>query len=182
MTFVLLSAGCSDGDAGTQPTPSTSGGQSVAETTTPSPTDTVQPPVMPAAAKKADIAGAEAFLKYYWSTVDYAFVTGDVDELKKLGRPECDACSTTVANIEGVYSSGKAITGGASNLREIVVRPGNAEAGLSVRAIFSQDAFVIHEGDSTDEASASEEFLMLTIVRWSGSSWQVAEWGKDDGK
>lgn len=147
-------------------------------------TPTVAPPTLPAAAQTPDAAGAEAFTRYFWQLTDFAFNTGLTEGLETNSRPECAACSETVKNIREVYSQGQSISGGTTSLREVVATPADPEAGLEVRAIFSQEAFdvVDTEGALLQQNPATDEFLMLMVVRWDGSAWRVAEWGKDDGQ
>ena len=69
------------------------------------------PPEMPEAAKGTDAAAAEAFVKFYWATVNYAQATGNTDALRALGD-NCVNCDNSVDFIEEVYGGGGHIRGG----------------------------------------------------------------------
>jgi hypothetical protein len=183
VTLVLLSAGCSDGDAGTQPTPSTSGGQSVAETTTPSPTHTVQPPEMPAAAKKADDAGAEAFVRYYFDTVNYAYASGDLKPMEVLRDGQCNACRTLERHIHDAYSTGGRIEGALVDVTEVTPTPGDYSVGAEVRAVIQQSAGRQVDGTGKElETFPASKKRLARFALANSDGWRILEWGGDDGQ
>jgi hypothetical protein len=178
MTFVLLSAGCSDGDAGTQPTPSTSGGQSVAETTTPSPTQTVQPPVMPAAAKKSDLAGAEAFIRYYFDTVNYAYATGDLERTQSIRASDCAACKSLEDGIRKGYANDQRLQGGHVEVGDVVVTPGDLSKGADINVVAEQaTADVIGpDGNVVDQYPGTPKAAYRFLLDYD-DGWVVSQWG-----
>lgn len=75
-------------------------------------------PTLPPEAMGDDAAAAEAFVKFYWETVNYAQETGDTAELEGLAD-RCKNCDNGIEFIEGVYSGGGAIVGGEGTPRRL---------------------------------------------------------------
>lgn len=113
----LLLAGCNGSD---DPSPSTTSSSSstTATSSTTSTTSTTAPtaeapvkPEFPAEAEENTQAGAEAFVRYYWDAVNYAWTAPDDKILIDLAAADCEACDAiadTAANyVEGEerYSS-----------------------------------------------------------------------------
>ncbi|GAB3197244.1 hypothetical protein GCM10027062_08560 [Nocardioides hungaricus] len=75
------------------------------------------PPQMPAVAKGTDAAAAEAFVRFYQDTVNYAQQTGDVKALRMLGL-KCRGCDAGIEFITDVYEGGGTINGGDGRVAE----------------------------------------------------------------
>src|SRR6478736_5613204 len=56
------------------------------------PAQNVPVPVLPEVAKTETKEGAEAFTKYWFSVLSYAYETGDTAALSTLSKPECTVC------------------------------------------------------------------------------------------
>lgn len=105
MVPLLLVAGCSDEEP--EPImPTTS-----SPTTAPSSTPTVDPLAIPAEAKKATKAGAEALVRHFFAMNDYFLETGDADPVRKLYRPTCIYCEAPVQIFEFGQKKGHTYSG-----------------------------------------------------------------------
>ncbi|HNQ06367.1 MAG TPA: DUF6318 family protein [Tetrasphaera sp.] len=107
MASLALLSGCDGGAA--DPSPSTS---NTTATTPPSPTSSSTPstetttlsatttgyvpvkPDFPAAAKKQTLKSAEAFVKYYYELVNYAYAKPEAGLLGPLGTDDCKSCKS----------------------------------------------------------------------------------------
>src|SRR5215218_7689958 len=124
----LLLAGCSGGapaDPGTSsPTAAETTSPSATPTPTPTPSAVYKPadasgpaqnvpvPVLPEVAKTETKEGAEAFAKYWFSVLSYAYETGDVALLESLEPPSCAACQKVKEVIRDWHSEGRRLVGG----------------------------------------------------------------------
>lgn len=70
------------------------------------------PPEMPEAAKGTDAAAAEAFVKFYWETVNYAQQSGDLAGLREISSDKCIACQAGIDYLEDVFAKNGEFTGG----------------------------------------------------------------------
>jgi len=108
--IAVLVAGCGSAD---EPAPEP-------EHATSSPSDA--PPPMPRAAKDDTDSGAIAFTKHYVDVLNYAAVTGDTVELKRLSSPKCEGCQEYIDLYEETYESGGYFKGGEWELSNIEVQ------------------------------------------------------------
>jgi hypothetical protein len=132
VTFVvagsLLLAGCSGGapaDPGTaSPTAAESAPPSATATPTPTPSAVYKPadasgpaqnvpvPVLPEVAKTETKEGLEAFTRYWFEQLNYAYQTGDVAGLEAVTSPNCDYCSKLTASLTTNYQGDRWLAGG----------------------------------------------------------------------
>ena len=96
---LLALAGCSDDESQAKPQdPTTSAAMS------PSPNETG--PTMPPEATTMDEASAEAFLRYFVSTINHAERTGDVTPLSEASDARCKSCQGIISTVEQLYADG----------------------------------------------------------------------------
>ncbi|MFC9772120.1 MULTISPECIES: DUF6318 family protein [unclassified Pseudarthrobacter] len=121
-------AGCSGGapaDPGPgSATPSPSASPSVTPTPTPTPSAVYKPadasgpaqnvpvPVLPEVAKTETKEGAEAFTKYWFSVLSYAYETGNVDMFEQVEPLGCTTCLKVKEVIKNWHSEGRWLVGG----------------------------------------------------------------------
>ncbi|WP_458779418.1 DUF6318 family protein [Arthrobacter sp. D3-16] len=124
----LMLAGCAGGapaDPGTaSPVVSQSTSPSPSLTPTPTPTAAYKPadasgpaqnvpvPVLPEVAKTETKEGAEAFAKYWFSVLSYAYETGDIAIFESVEPPSCAACQKVKEVIRDWHSEGRWLVGG----------------------------------------------------------------------
>ncbi len=107
--------------AGSTPTPSAPSAPSASETS--EPTGPIAPiaPTLPPEAQGKGVKAAEAFVRHYYETVNYAQATGDTHYLRSLGSPGCSACTGGVDTIDRVVNQGGTIEGGAYTVTDATV-------------------------------------------------------------
>ncbi len=131
VTLTLLAGLTACGESGGEPavSPSATATTSASPTTTPTPSPTptatykpasaegpaenVPVPVLPAEAKKETKAGLEAFAKYWYELVEYAYETGDLEPLKAVSGPSCVACNGAYELVTKGYVADDYTSGGA---------------------------------------------------------------------
>lgn len=188
--FVL--AGCAGGSPGPGASPDSSlSSPSVTATPTPSPTPTavyrpadasgpaqnVPVPVLPAVAKTETKEGLEAFAKYWYSTLSYAYETGDMRPMEAVSKPTCQSCAKVKKVVEGWHSSGRWLEGGrvtvvAAQSKFIEVAPKQYQVILMVR----QEPLSYYNSDKTlDEATpATPAIGDIMVAAYTTKGW-VAE-------
>jgi len=73
---------------------------------TSSPTPTPAAPTIPPEATEHSADGAAAFVKYYYSLINYAAVTGDTSHLESASGNDCRACERLVKRYAALYAEG----------------------------------------------------------------------------
>ncbi|WP_461190335.1 DUF6318 family protein [Arthrobacter sp. Z4-13] len=76
------------------------------------PAQNVPVPVLPEVAKTETKEGAEAFAKYWFSVLSYAYETGDLVLLESVEPPSCAACQKVKKVIRDWHSEGRWLVGG----------------------------------------------------------------------
>lgn len=112
VVLVLGLAGCSSDD----PEPNVAPPSPTVPSTTGTSAET--PPEMPDAAKGTDAAAAEAFVEFYWDTVNYAQRTGDLSSLREISAEECIACQAGLDYLADVFAKDGSITGGVGRVSD----------------------------------------------------------------
>ncbi len=97
---------------------------SATATATPSPTPAYKPadangkaenvpvPVLPEAAKANSKEGVEAFARYWFQVMSYAYETGDVGPLAKITATSCEMCEGVKRAVAQAYTNGQWLSGG----------------------------------------------------------------------
>ena len=81
-------------------------------------------PVMPDLARENTDAGAEAFVRHYIDTLNYARSSGALEPIEALSDPECINCNVTFDTMRGVFGRGGKYEGGASDQSKQSVKLG----------------------------------------------------------
>lgn len=127
--FAVALSGCNSGDSpGPGGTSSPVAAETPTATATPSPTPTpsavykpadasgpaqnVPVPVLPEVAKTETKEGLEAFAKYWFELLNYAYQTGDVGGLESVTSPDCDYCSKLSTSLTTNYQGDRWLSGG----------------------------------------------------------------------
>ncbi|WP_157884115.1 DUF6318 family protein [Arthrobacter alpinus] len=76
------------------------------------PAENVPKPVLPAKAQEFSKEGLIAFTEYWYSTLSYAFETGDPEPLMTISAPDCATCEAMKKGVVHGHEGGKWIKGG----------------------------------------------------------------------
>lgn len=191
---VLALAGCAGGapaDPGSSsPAATEAATPSASPTPTPAPSAVYKPadasgpaqnvpvPVLPEVAKTETKEGAEAFTKYWFSVLSYAYETGDTVVLSQLSKPECTFCQGLVDDIEAAWADNKWISGGQI---EIPVATGKPSSDGSTQVVLQvlQKELVIHNQDGSlyQEKTAATNAGSVAVVKFAEGAWVVSDLG-----
>jgi hypothetical protein len=176
----LVAAGCSDDDPEPRidPTPGTSPTGSAS----PSPS-TARPSVQPSEPPEADnrdLAGAEAFIRYFWDLANYAQSTGDTSTLRRLGSESCGGCNGAFDFIDEVYSAQGTIKGGKYTLGRLVTTELTASGSDAVifRSTFptSNTRQVVSRPGEEPEVYEAATVRARFTLSYKPEGWQVDIW------
>jgi hypothetical protein len=137
----------------------------------PSPTEPTEP-TLPPEAEEETKAGAEAFVEFYWVTVNYAQQTGDLDLLRSLSIPGCGGCNGGIESIERIYKRGGRITGGQHRVMSaaVIQPPSQSWAADVVVRVGRQ---TISGAGDLDQTSAAGRLALLFGLEHRGGTWLV---------
>lgn len=124
-------AGCTAGGSSPEPTPKMPSPSSSSTSTAPSPTEPVEP-TPPPEMEGDDIAGAEAFVEYYFARWDHAMVDGDTSALERIAFPTCGPCAGVAKGIDGTYKNGGTVKGGLHDVQSVRLSENSGVAGVRI--------------------------------------------------
>ncbi|WP_066273930.1 DUF6318 family protein [Arthrobacter sp. OY3WO11] len=188
----LLLAGCAGGapaDPGTvSATPAESATSSPSATSTPTPSAVYKPadasgpaqnvpvPVLPEVAKTETKEGLEAFARYWYSTLSYAYETGDMSHLEAVSQPSCGSCAKVKVEVTDWHSEGRWLAGGKMVVEG--VHSDFVETSLNeYQAVVQvyQDTIDYHLPDGTIKGSLPRKPAVgdIVVAEFSGDGWKA---------
>ncbi|WP_104092571.1 DUF6318 family protein, partial [Arthrobacter sp. GMC3] len=76
------------------------------------PAQNVPTPILPEKAKEFSKEGLEAFARHWYTTLGYAFETGDPAPMMAITNPDCKTCNAMKDGVTSGHADGKWIVGG----------------------------------------------------------------------
>lgn len=189
---VLLLSGCAGGSPEADSSPTAS--QTASPTASPTPTSTpsavyrpadasgpaqnVPVPVLPAVAKTETKEGLEAFARYWFQLLSYAYETGDVEPLKAVSGPACDFCNGLVKNVNNAWKDGKWISGGRVQTPAVTGRAVENDPWQATVQVI-QDEIKIHNSDGTltQDPTKAINVGSQVVATFGNDGWTVVELG-----
>lgn len=190
---VLALSACSSGEgpkngSSDGATPSASASATATPSATPTPTPVYKPadakgkaqnvpvPVLPAAAKAETKAGLVAFAKYWYSTLNFAYETGNFGPLDKVTAATCALCQKVRPGIQEWNSKGRWIAGGLVTANGAFTEFVKTSAGeYQVTTQLEQAAGALHRADASVEKSVpgSQVLADIMLVRFVDGHWKA---------
>ncbi|WP_223984400.1 DUF6318 family protein [Arthrobacter sp. NicSoilB8] len=192
MAISLMSvAACSAGGAPPPDTPSSesqSPSTSSPPSATPTPTPSYKPadatgkaqnvpvPELPEAAKAETKEGLEAFARYWYSTLSYAYETGDIEPLELVSSPTCVSCGRVKEVVQGWNSGGRWLSGGkmvVEGVQTNFIETTSAEYQVLIQVY--QDALSYYRGDKTldEKTERSPSTGDIMIASYESGAWRA---------
>jgi hypothetical protein len=152
------------------------------DTVTPPPTTTsaapspseVPTPTLPAAAK-ADKAGAEAFVRYFWDVFNYTYASGDTKLLRSISDKNCKFCQSVADDVDLLTSNGDRTEGSRASLRTVIAPPADPREGFLVYTVIAQSGgrIITADGSVRSTSPAEPEQRSDVRVQWIDGAWRM---------
>lgn len=176
-----LLVGCSGQDPPpSEPPPLTSGTTTSSAPASISPTppsSTTEPsgaPVLPDAAKAHTPAGAEAFVRYWYDTLQYSWDVMDSAPIQTLG--DCLSCNNIADTIDTVAADGNRLEGGEIRIRAVDGQTSSDQTTATVDSLVSsaEQRIVAPDGTSKVLGEAKPQLEFFFDLAWTrGPAWVV---------
>lgn len=189
----LLLTGCnSGGDPNSGGTSSVSGSQTASPSATPTPTATpayvpasasgraqnVPVPVLPEAAKAETKEGLEAFVSYWYSTLSYAYETGDTKPLERASGPGCIFCSGLREGVAAAWNDGRWVSGGIIETPSVEARfTSGSPSFVTVQVLQKQTEIRNADGSLYQEPSMATNAASQATAAFDGGGWVLTDLG-----
>jgi Family of unknown function (DUF6318) len=185
VAVVVLLGACSDDaqpktEPSSSPSPAASPSASPEATTPQSATPAPAVPTLPPEARARTPEAAAAFARHWFKVLDYAYATGDVEQLRAVSDGECESCMAFISQIEGRTASGGSFRGGGIDVSIAEASPLDASQSSLVSIGYSQQPLVevAADGSIVNEGS-SESGTLSFYALYQESGWTA--FGVTDG-
>lgn len=133
-------------------------------------------PAIPAAAKATTNAGAEAFVKYWFTTYNHALLNLNADELTPISDQACVFCNRAKQTIEDLTANGRTVSGGETTISNVKLIRGGPD-GMRLDCAYDQTASSILDGTGAKitSAPAKKSGKLLVAIKWTGSQWTALD-------
>ncbi|WP_434617214.1 DUF6318 family protein [Arthrobacter sp. A5] len=130
------------------------------------PAQNVPLPVKPPLADEFSKAGIEAFARYWYETLSYAYETGDTTPIDAITDPSCTTCANAKEVATGWHEGGRWLVGGKMVVLDIqstfVLTPSGTYQATS---FVKQTALDYYNGDGTlNEATSAAPAIADILV------------------
>lgn len=157
-------------------------------TPTPTPTASYRPadasgraqnvpvPVLPEAAKAETKEGLEAFARYWYQLLNFAYETGDLSLVKAASSQTCALCEKVFPGIEKWNTEGRWIVGSTVTVHAVqstFVRTGDGDYQVAIQS--QQTAGSLKNPDGTEARAVNESGMLgdILVARHVSGSWTV---------
>ncbi|MDR6507149.1 DUF6318 family protein [Arthrobacter oryzae] len=191
----LVLTACNGGGNPPGGDPSASGSVSASASATPSPTPTasaaykpadakgkaenVPVPVLPEAAKAETKEGLEAFAKYWYEALSYAYETGDTTTWSAMTSTNCAFCTRIRQGLESAYAKGRWVAGGKMSTPSVagIFKPETPSQQVKIQSIQDQIDYYDADGSVGQPPTPSSNTASVMIAVFESGSWKVSDLG-----
>jgi hypothetical protein len=135
----------------------------------------VAKPVPAPEVSSGGVEGAKAFVRYYNEVLNYAYATGDTEELQRLSAPGCAACQLSINSVRRFNANGGHVEGGwrAVLSAELPGRPAGPNFQLLVTTSVTEGRVVNRTGQVIHQEPAFKIRNSTWIVSRESTAWIV---------
>jgi hypothetical protein len=133
-------------------------------------------PVLPEAAKAETKEGLEAFAKYWYSTLSYAYETGDVTPMQAVSATTCTSCLRVKEVVEAWHSEGRWLAGGkmvvqGAQSKFVETAPGEYQVLIQV----FQEPLSYYRSDMTLDEKTEQKPAAgdIMLASYEGGAWRA---------
>lgn len=171
MAVIFLLVGCSKS---TPDAPrSAPASHSTATTATASPTATAAQLTLPEAATHGDLAGQEAFVRYFIAVWNDAQVTGDTTRLEAISDMQSPFVLELLDKLREPFEKGGRRTGSEVHVSSLEPQPVGADGAADAIIYITEDAGTETFGDGTTKEMAARTVPKrgIVVVTWESDRW-----------
>jgi len=125
--------------------------------------------------ERDDIEGAKAAAEYVLALYPYVYVTGDLDIWRELSHPDCNFCSSVLANVRDLHADGGYVDGPAVDVLHVEVAGPNQMHeyyAVSVDVSESAHAYYDEQGSIVDTFEGSHLAVDMALQH-DRASWLI---------
>ncbi|WP_236807285.1 DUF6318 family protein [Arthrobacter sp. FW305-BF8] len=136
-------------------------------------------PVKPALADKNTKEGLEAFTKYWYQTLSYAYETGNTSLLLSLSGPSCRFCSGLAEGLKAAWEGTQWVAGGKIDTPSIKGKyvPRAKSQQATVQVIQTEIAIYKAPGKLLQTVTKETNTASQAVVTFNAKGWSITDLG-----
>ena len=136
-------------------------------------------PVLPEEAKAETKEGLEAFAKYWYAALSYAYETGDMTAWSAMTSTNCTFCTRIRQGLDSAYAKGRWVVGGKMSTPSVVgiFKPETPSQQVKIQSIQDQIDYYDADGSVGQPSTPSSNTASVMIAVFDSGSWKVSDLG-----
>jgi hypothetical protein len=136
-------------------------------------------PVKPALADKNTKEGLEAFAKYWFQALSYAYETGNTKLMEAGSGPDCRFCNGLRDNIKNAWQGKQWIVGGKIQTPSVrgLYKEGATSQKATVQVIQQEITIYKADGAPFPDVTKQTNTGSLAVAKFDSSGWTVIDLG-----
>ncbi|MFF1831909.1 DUF6318 family protein [Paenarthrobacter sp. NPDC058040] len=136
-------------------------------------------PMMPALAKENSKEGLEAFIRYWFQLLSYAYETGDGHAAKDLSAVECVLCSDLLSAVATNYTDNRWLVGGQyeTPVIEVLWQPHGNQQSAKVQVLQQEIVYMNSDGSQGRAPTSATNDGAAFFANFSNGIWTVTNLG-----
>ncbi|MGO4584117.1 DUF6318 family protein [Arthrobacter sp. 2RAF6] len=136
-------------------------------------------PVLPEAAKANSKEGVEAFARYWFQALSYAYETGDMAAWSAMTSAECLFCNRIRQGLESAYVKGRWVVGGKMTTPSVEAnfKSEALSQQVTIQTIQSQIDYYDADGSVGQPPTPASNSAIVMIGAFESGSWKVKDLG-----
>jgi hypothetical protein len=145
-------------------------------TTTTEKSTTPTPPPLPPTANGTSNASAEAFVRHFIETLNFAITTGDTGPVRRLSTEKCSSCKGVADYLDGIYSAGGnvATSGWQVKRLKFLARSPDGEPTFHAAILQPVETTVASPSAKPSESTEATKFFFV-YVEHTDKGWRISE-------
>lgn len=133
-------------------------------------------PTIPAAARAHTPAGAEAFVKYFYSQLNIAWSKPEAGLISRLSATTCKTCTNFEREAAKSVANYERVIGESISLTTVETSDATDPARMTVLAIgFQPESVVVDAKGKTVQTLQRERVRNVVTLQWGASGWRLEE-------
>ncbi|MCT9870011.1 DUF6318 family protein [Paenarthrobacter aurescens] len=134
---------------------------------------------MPDLAKENSKAGLEAFIRYYFQLLSYAYETGETTRAKELSSESCVLCADLLTAVATNYTEGRWLVGGKyqTPVIEVLWQPSAESQPAKVQILQQQISYQNADGSHGREPTAAINDAAAFVGVFTDGAWSTTDLG-----
>lgn len=132
-------------------------------------------PEFPAAAKKQTLQSAEAFARYFYELLNYAYTKPEGGLVSPLSESGCRPCSAFEAESDSLARDGRRYASEVLTIKHVIFTTEDIDNPWVTVSGHQNEVPIIEKDGTLTSAAPAEDVTFRVVLRWTSSGWRVED-------